>query len=70
MAWTQTEIDALKAAIGKGVRRVTYSDKTVEYHSMGEMIRALKMMEAEVASETAKATPSRTVLVQHARGVE
>ena len=69
MAWTQTDIDALKGAIKTGHRRVTYGDKTVEYRDMGEMLRALKMMEAEVATTATRTTPARTVLVQHARGV-
>lgn len=69
MAWTQTDIDAMKAAIGKGIRRVTYTDKTVEYQDMSSMIRALKLMEAEVAATSGASVPSRTILVQHGRGV-
>jgi biopolymer transport protein ExbD len=69
MAWTQTDVDAIKAAIAKAERRVTYGDKTVEYRDMSEMMRALKMIEAEVASLTTKTTPSRSVLVQHGRGI-
>lgn len=69
MAWTQTDIDALKAAIKTGIRRVTYTDKTVEYQDMSAMIRALKLMEAEVAPAAARADSSRTVLAQHGRGI-
>jgi hypothetical protein len=65
MAWTQSDIDALKAAIKTGIRRVTYTDKTVEYQDTASMIRALRLLEAEVAT----ATPGRTILVQHGRGV-
>lgn len=49
MAWTQSDIDALKAAIASGVKSVAYSDKTVTYHSLSEMLQALAAMEAEVA---------------------
>lgn len=69
MAWTQTDIDALKAAIAKAERRVTYGDKTVEYRDMSEMLRALKVIEAEVAATNGTTAPSRTILVQHGRGV-
>lgn len=68
MAWDQTDIDALKAAIKTGIRRVTYSDRTVEYQDLASMIRALRLMEAETASTAEKTTPSRTILVKHARG--
>lgn len=69
MAWTQIEIDALKAAIAKAERRVTYGDKTVEYRDISEMLKALAKMESEVASTSTKTTPARSVLVQHGRGV-
>ncbi len=49
MAWTQTDIDALKAAIGRGVKLVRQGHDIVEYASMAEMRAALAMMEAEVA---------------------
>lgn len=48
MAWTQSDIDAMKAAIARGVRRVTFADQTTEYHSLDEMRRALAQMEREV----------------------
>lgn len=48
MAWTQADIDALKAAIATGVKSVAYHDKTVTYHSVDDMLKALAMMQAEV----------------------
>lgn len=48
MAYTQTELDALRAAIAEGVLKVEYGDKKVEYRSLNEMIRIKKMMEAEL----------------------
>lgn len=49
MAWTQSDIDLLKGAIGAGVKNITYSDgKAVTYHSLDEMLRALAAMEADV----------------------
>lgn len=44
MAWTQTDLDALDAAIATGARRVTYDGHTVEYHSMDDMLKARAMM--------------------------
>lgn len=49
MAWTQGQIDALKAAIADGARVVKYQDRTVEYRSLAEMKEILGMMESEVA---------------------
>lgn len=56
MAWTQADVDKLKAAIATGARRVQYRDQLVEYNSLTDMITALKMMEAEVAGGAANTT--------------
>jgi hypothetical protein len=69
MAWTQVDIDALKAAIKSGVRRVTFGDQTTEYQDTASMIRALRLMEAEVTTAAGTATSGRTILAKHARGV-
>lgn len=52
MAFTQTDIDALKAAIaaGRGARSIAFSDQTVTFHSVAEMVTLLRLMEADVAT--------------------
>jgi hypothetical protein len=48
MAWTASDLDAIKAAIGSGVLRVDYSDRTIVYRSMAELLQAKQLIEAEV----------------------
>lgn len=49
--WTQSDIDALKAAIATGALSVMYSDgSSVQYRSLADMRATLDMMEAEVAA--------------------
>ena len=48
MAWTQADIDAHKAAIGRGVLRVTQGDETIEYRDLAEMMAILRLMENEL----------------------
>lgn len=56
MAWTQSDVDALKAAIATGARRARMSNgEEVEYRSLDEMRTALRLMEAEVAGQTGAA---------------
>jgi hypothetical protein len=50
VAWTQTDIDLLKAAIARGVKRVQYADREVEYPSLKEMRELLAEMEAVVTT--------------------
>lgn len=49
MAWTQTDIDKLKAAMAGGIRRVQYTSGSVEYQSVAEMEKVLKRMERDVS---------------------
>ena len=49
MAYTQTELDALKAAFAAGVLRLTYDGKSVEYGSAEDMLRRIRVIEGEIA---------------------
>lgn len=55
MAWTQIDIDALKAAIATGVTSVSYAGppaRSVSYRSLAEMQAVLAMMERDVNAST------------------
>lgn len=58
MAWTQTDLDALSAAITAGVKAVTYADgRKVEYQTVADMLALRREMKGEVAAGAAKVTP-------------
>lgn len=46
--YTVEQYNTLKAAIAQGVYRVKYADKEVEYQSLTDMLRILKLMETEL----------------------
>lgn len=48
MAWVLSDIEALEKAIATGATRVKYADKEVEYRSLDEMLRTLKMIKDEL----------------------
>lgn len=50
MAWTQVQIDALKAAIATGVLTVKHGETLTTYRSLDEMKALLAMMQADVAA--------------------
>lgn len=59
MAITQTDIDKLKKAIGRGVLKVEYANEAVTYQSVDQMLKALTFMENELAGTSAlRNTPS------------
>lgn len=53
MAWTQSDLDALDAAIKKGVRTVQYQSGSVTYHSLDELLRLRDVMTREVRGDAA-----------------
>jgi hypothetical protein len=48
MAYTQTQLDALKAAYAEGVLVVTYDGRSVTYRSRAEMRAIISDIQAEV----------------------
>jgi hypothetical protein len=48
LAWTQTDLDKLEAAIATGARRVKYADKEVEYQSIDDMLKARDMIRRDL----------------------
>lgn len=48
MAYTLADLDALKAALAKGEKRVSFGDKTVEYRSVAELREAILAVEREL----------------------
>lgn len=59
MAYTQQDIDTLKAAMAQGVSEVRYVSGSVTYRSLDDMMKTLKLMEAEI--NPTGAVSSRTV---------
>jgi hypothetical protein len=55
MAYSQTDIDNLKAAIASGARRVKFGagpdQREIEYNSLADMERALALMQNEIAGQ-------------------
>lgn len=51
MAFTQSDIDAMKTAIASNVQSVRFADgRRVDYRSVDELTKALALAEAEVGS--------------------
>jgi len=48
MAWSQTDLDSIEAAITSGQRRVRLNGREVEYHSVGDMLKARDAIRNEV----------------------
>lgn len=59
MAYTLEQYEKLKAAIAGGELSVRYADRSVQYRSVDEMVRILKLMEADLYPNSACAPGNR-----------
>lgn len=48
MSYTQAQLDSLKAALARGVLKVTVEDRTIVYTSPAEMREQIRIMEGEL----------------------
>lgn len=64
MAWTQTDLDAIEAAIATGELTVRFADRQVTYRSMAELIAARNLIK-----DVLEAAPDRFRYAQTSKGV-
>lgn len=57
MAYSQAQLDAIKAAYASGVTRVSYDGKTTEYRSLAEMREIIATIEADLATQAGRKRP-------------
>lgn len=62
MAWTQTDLDTLDAAIISGIRKVTFADgRSTEYQNVADMRQVRNDMKAELSAARVSIAPRTTV---------
>lgn len=63
MAYTQTDLDALDAAIKNGATSVSYSNgtsvRTVSYRSLAEMLQLRSVMQQDISGTTTTSFEAR-----------
>lgn len=67
MAYTEAQLQALRDALARGERRVTFADKTVEYRSVEELKAAIREVEAALARD-AGAPKARQIRITTDKG--
>lgn len=71
MAVTQSDIDALTAAIASGERQVTIGSQSVTYRSIDDLIKARDTLMRDLATQTGTAPrPRHTRLYYAGRGYD
>jgi len=67
-SWTQSDIDALEAAIKVGRLSVRFGDRSVQYQSITEMLKLRQEMIDAVASSGGTSTQNRTSYASFSKG--
>ncbi len=57
MAWTETELDALRRAYAAGTTRVAYDGKSVDYGSADDLLTRIRLIEGEMAGAAGRPRP-------------
>lgn len=57
MAWTETELDALRRAYASGTLRVSYDGKSLEYGSAADLLSRIRTIEGEMAAGLGRPLP-------------
>jgi len=63
MSFTKKHLDAVEAAIARGEKTVRYTDRTVEYRTVDELLKAREEIRSSLAS--AAGARSRVVRLYH-----
>ncbi|MEO4015465.1 phage head-tail joining protein [Pseudomonas rossensis] len=63
MSFTQKHLDAVEAAIARGEKTVRYTDRTVEYRTVDELLRAREEIRSSLLNSAAPR--SRVVRLFH-----
>ncbi|MGY3296751.1 hypothetical protein ACVWY1_001172 [Pseudomonas sp. TE6288] len=63
MAYTKADLATVERAIARGEKIVRYSDRTVEYRTVDELIKARDLIQSELVK--ASGPRSRVVRVYH-----
>ena len=63
MSFTQKHLDAVEAAIARGEKTVRYGDRTVEYRTVDELLKAREEIRTSLLS--AAGPRSRVVRLYH-----
>lgn len=69
MAYTQTQLEALQAALASGELEVSHEGRRVRYRSIAELKDAIAQVQSQLNSQAGK-KPVRLIRVASTKGLE
>jgi len=68
MAYSQTQLEALEAALASGTLRVTFEGRSLEYRSVDELKKAIAEVKASLAAADPVRPRSRVIRAYTSKG--
>jgi roadblock/LC7 domain-containing protein len=68
MPYTQTQLEALEAALASGTLRVSFEGRSLEYRSVDELKKAIAEVKAAMAAADPARPRSRVIRVHTTKG--
>ena len=65
MAWSASDLTAIETAIASGTMRVSFGDRTIEYRSISELLKARDAIKSAIAGSS---SGTMTTLAQFSKG--
>ena len=60
MQWSEEELAALRRAYASGTTRVSYDGKSIDYGTASDLLRRIRVIEAEIAASAGQSKPRRS----------
>ena len=60
MQWSEAELAALRRAYASGTTRVSYDGKSIDYGTASDLLRRIRVIEAEIAANAGQPEPRRS----------
>jgi len=60
MQWSEDELAALRRAYSSGTTRVSYDGKSIDYGTASDLLRRIRVLEAEMAMSAGQPKPRRS----------
>jgi len=61
MAWSLSELDALRRAYASGTLRVSFEGRSVEYGAAADLLSRIRTIETEMAAQSGTRPPKRSL---------
>lgn len=68
LPYTYEQLKALRNALARGERRVSFGDRLVEYRSVDELLAAIREIEAALAGTEGQPRRPRRLLITTSKG--